>query len=86
MENLGVRAIDDKTLEITLKAPTPYFIEQLTHYTAFPVPKHLVEKYGDDWIKKENIASNGAYVLEALAMSISPARKRFCTAPRSSVG
>ena len=64
MENLGVRAIDDKTLEITLKAPTPYFIEQLTHYTAFPVPKHLVEKYGDDWIKKENIASNGAYVLE----------------------
>jgi oligopeptide transport system substrate-binding protein len=64
MENLGVRAVDDKTLEVTLKAPTPYFIEQLTHYTAFPVPKHLVEKYGDDWIKKENIASNGAYVLE----------------------
>ncbi len=64
MENLGVRAIDPKTLEITLKAPTPYFIEQLTHYTAFPVPKHLVEKYGDDWVKKEHIASNGAYVLE----------------------
>lgn len=64
MENLGVRAVDDKTLEITLKAPTPYFVEQLTHYTAFPVPKHLVEKFGDDWIKKENIASNGAYVLD----------------------
>jgi len=64
MENLGVRAVDDRTLEITLKASTPYFIEQLTHYTAFPVPKHLVEKYGDDWIKKENIASNGAYLLE----------------------
>jgi oligopeptide transport system substrate-binding protein len=64
MENLGVRTVDDKTLEITLKAPTPYFIEQLTHYTAFPVPKHLVEQHGDDWIKKENIASNGAYMLE----------------------
>ncbi len=64
MENLGVRAVDAKTLEVTLKAPTPYFIEQLTHYTAFPVPKHLVEKFGDDWIKKEHIASNGAYVLE----------------------
>ncbi len=64
MENLAVRAVDARTLEITLKAPTPYFIEQLTHYTAFPVPKHLVEKFGDDWIKKENIASNGAYVLE----------------------
>lgn len=64
MENLGVRAVDDKTLEITLKAPTPYFIEQLTHYTAFPVPKALVEQHGDDWIKKENIASNGAYMLD----------------------
>ena len=64
MENLGVRAVDARTLEVTLKAPTPYFIEQLTHYTAFPVPKHLVEKFGDDWVKKENIASNGAYVLE----------------------
>ncbi len=61
---LGARAIDSKTLEITLEAPTPYFIEQLTHYTAFPVPKHLVEAHGDDWIKKENIASNGAYVLD----------------------
>jgi oligopeptide transport system substrate-binding protein len=64
MENLGVRAVDAKTLEITLKAPTPYFIEQLTHYTAFPVPRHLVEKFGDDWVKKEHIASNGAYVLD----------------------
>ena len=61
---LGVRAIDAKTLEVTLKAPTPYFIEQLTHYTAFPVPKHLVEKHGDDWIKKGTIASNGPYVLD----------------------
>jgi len=64
MENLGVRAVNDKTLEITLKAPTPYFVEQLTHYTAFPVPKHLVEEYGNDWVKKEHFASNGAYMLE----------------------
>ncbi|MGH6948814.1 MAG: peptide ABC transporter substrate-binding protein [Kiloniellales bacterium] len=63
-EELGVRAIDDKTLEITLVGPTPYFIEQLTHYTAFPVPKHLVEKLGRDWTKPENIAVNGAYIVE----------------------
>jgi oligopeptide transport system substrate-binding protein len=31
---LGVKAIDDKTLEIPLEGPTPYFIEALTHYTA----------------------------------------------------
>ena len=62
-EEVAVRAIDDKTLEITLEAPAPYFIDQLTHYTAFPVPQHVVEKHGNDWIKKDNIVSNGPYVL-----------------------
>lgn len=61
--SLGVRAVDDKTLEITLEYPAPYFIEQLTHYTAYPVPKHVVEQHGNDWVKKGNIVSNGPYVL-----------------------
>jgi len=63
MENLGVKAIDDKTLEVTLEYPAPYFIEQLTHFTAFPVPKHKVEELGEDWVKPENIVSNGAYTV-----------------------
>jgi oligopeptide transport system substrate-binding protein len=63
-ETLGVRAIDDKTLEITLAGPAPFFLGQLTHYTAYPVPKHVVGKHGKNWIKKENIVSNGAYVLD----------------------
>jgi oligopeptide transport system substrate-binding protein len=58
---LGVKALDDRTLEITLENPTPYFIQALTHYTAYPVPKHVVEAKGDDWIKIENIVVNGAY-------------------------
>jgi oligopeptide transport system substrate-binding protein len=64
MEKLGVRAIDDTTLEITLEDPTSFFLELLTHYTAWAVPKHVVEKHGDDWVKRGNIVSNGAYVLE----------------------
>ncbi len=60
---LGVRAIDSKTLEITLKSPTPYFLQQLTHYTAFPVPKHVVEKHGNDWVKVANHVGNGPYKL-----------------------
>ena len=47
-----------------LESPTPYFLAQLTHYTAWPVPKHIVEKHGTDWVKKQNIASNGAYMLD----------------------
>ena len=63
MDNLGVKAVDDYTLEMTLKAPTPYFIEQLNHYTSFPLPKHVVEKYGSEWVKPGKMVSNGAYKL-----------------------
>ena len=63
IENLGVRAVDSDTLEITLEAPTPFFLELLTHYTAFPVPRHKVEALGDDWVKAGNMVSNGPYVL-----------------------
>jgi len=58
---LGVRAVDDKTLEITLERPTPYFIGALTHYTAYPVPQHVVEDKGADWVKIGNIVTNGPY-------------------------
>lgn len=62
--DFGVKAIDDTTLEITLEAPTPYFLSALTHYTAWPVPKHIVEKVGDAWTNVENIVSNGPYTVK----------------------
>lgn len=62
-EELGVRAIDDKTLEITLEYPAPYLPGLLSHYTTYPVPRHIVEKYGDAWIQPENIVVNGPYKL-----------------------
>ncbi len=58
---LGARAIDDKTLEITLENPAPFFLGALTHYTAFPVPKHVIEQHGDDWVKVDKIVVNGPY-------------------------
>jgi len=62
-ETLGVRAIDDKTLEITLNGPAPYLPGLLTHYTTYPVPQHIVEKFGERWIQPENIEVNGPYKL-----------------------
>jgi oligopeptide transport system substrate-binding protein len=62
-EEIGVRAIDDKTLEITLNAPTPYFLEMLTHQATYPVHKASIEKLGADWIKPGNLVSNGAFTL-----------------------
>jgi oligopeptide transport system substrate-binding protein len=58
---LGVKAINDVTLEITLEHPTAYFLSALTHYTAYPLPKHVIEAKGEDWVKIGNIAVNGPY-------------------------
>ena len=61
IDAVGVRAVDDKTLEVTLSSPAPYFIAQTTHNTAYPVPRHIVEEFGADWARPENIQVNGAF-------------------------
>ena len=63
VDQVGVRAIDDRTLEITVESPTPYLPGTLTHYTSFALPEHVYKKYGDDWVKPGNMVSNGAYKL-----------------------
>ena len=60
---LGVRAIDPETLEIKLEHPVPYLIELARHQTMFAVPKHIVEKFGNNWIKPENVVVDGPYTL-----------------------
>lgn len=62
-ESLGVRATDDRTLVMELEAPAPYLPGLLTHYTSFPLPRHVAEEHGDDWIKPEHIAVSGPYKL-----------------------
>lgn len=61
-DDLGVVALDDKTIQFTLEAPAPYFLDALTHYTAYPVPVHVIEEWGDDWIQPAHIVANGPYV------------------------
>ena len=62
-EALGIRAVDPKTIEIVLENPAPYLPQLLKHYTAFPIPRHVVEKVGANWTKPNNIVVNGAYKL-----------------------
>ena len=62
-EDLGVKAIDDRTLEIALEQPTPYFIELLTHQTGVPVHPASVQKHGAEFVKPDNWVGNGAYRL-----------------------
>jgi len=62
-EDMGVKAVDATTLEVTLKAATPYFLEMLTHQATYPVSKASIEKDGADWIKPGKLVSNGAFTL-----------------------
>ena len=63
IETLGVRALDDYKLEIELEYPTPYLLELLTHYTTYPIPSHILEIHGKEWIKPKNVETNGPYKL-----------------------
>ncbi|MEM9341808.1 MAG: peptide ABC transporter substrate-binding protein [Pseudomonadota bacterium] len=61
--SMGVEAVDDTTLQITLEQPTPFFIELLTHQTGLPVHPPSVEEHGADFVQPGNLVSNGAYTL-----------------------
>ena len=62
-EELGVKAIDDMTFEVTLNAATPYLLEMITHQATYAVSQANVAKFGTDFIKPGNLVSNGAYTL-----------------------
>lgn len=68
-EELGVRAIDDHTLEVTLGQPLPYFPQMTVHYTFMPTHQPTVEAHGANWTNPRNIVSNGAYTLEEMAVN-----------------
>jgi len=59
---VGVGAPDDTTLVVELEGPTSYF-PQLLH-SAYPIPGHVVERYGENWTAVEKIVTNGPFRLE----------------------
>jgi len=61
---VGVKALDDRTLQVTLENPTPFFLDLCATPPLAPVPTATIEKFGDDWIKPSRIVNNGAYLLE----------------------
>ncbi len=76
IEELGVEAVDDRTLRVNLSEPLPYFATMTTHSTTFPAPKHVIEEHGAEWTKPGNIVSNGAYVLTEHVPSERSVRER----------
>jgi len=61
---VGVKALDDRTLQVVLGQPTPYFLDLCAFPTLYPVRTDLITKYGDDWVKPGKLVGNGSYLLE----------------------
>ena len=62
---VGVKAKDDWTLEVTLEGPRGYFPVLAAYLAALPGHKPSIEKHGDKWTEAANIVSNGPFILEA---------------------
>ena len=63
-DKVGVKALDDYTLEVTLESPTPFFLNLTSFPTLLPVNKNCLERYGDHWTRPESIVTNGPFLLE----------------------
>ena len=67
---VGVKALNDSTLQVTLNERTPYFLQLMDHYSTFAVHRATIEKHGKAtdrftaWTRVENMVSNGAFRLK----------------------
>jgi oligopeptide transport system substrate-binding protein len=64
-DQVGVHSLDDHTLMVELEEPVGYFLYLLNHLATFPLPRHIVERYGNRWTEIQHLVSNGPYLLEA---------------------
>ncbi len=63
IETLGVKALDDTTVQFTLEAPAAYFPSIAGLWTVRALPSWTIEQYGDAWTDPKNIVTNGPYKL-----------------------
>jgi ABC-type oligopeptide transport system substrate-binding subunit len=60
---VGVKALDDRILQVTLTSAQPWFVQQAAHHSFLAVHEATVEKYGTKWTEPENIVTNGPFKL-----------------------
>jgi ABC-type oligopeptide transport system substrate-binding subunit/DNA-binding SARP family transcriptional activator len=62
-DQVGVQALDERTLIVELEGPTSYFPQLLTQGMFFPVPRHVVLAHSDRWTDSTHIVTNGPFKL-----------------------
>jgi len=63
---VGIKAIDDTTLQVTLLAPKPTFTTIMSLWAAFPARQDVIEQFKDKWTDPGNIVTNGPFILTGL--------------------
>lgn len=63
-EDVGVEAVDARTVRIRLMRPIPFLAGLVAHQFFRPVPREAIERYGDAWTRPGNIVTSGPFVLE----------------------
>ncbi|MBD2784034.1 oligopeptide ABC transporter substrate-binding protein OppA [Xenorhabdus sp. DI] len=62
-EELGIKALDDFTVEVKLDKPIGYFLQMLVHPAMFPISEKAVKKHGDKWTRPEVFVGSGPFKL-----------------------
>ncbi|MFC7393063.1 peptide ABC transporter substrate-binding protein [Scopulibacillus cellulosilyticus] len=64
VDKLGVRAVDKKTLQVTLERPTPYFLSLMSFPSFYPLDKKIVQKFGNKYATEPNkMVFNGPFIM-----------------------
>ncbi len=67
LSELGVKALDDQTLEVSLEKPIPYFLKTITLANFAPLNQEFVEEKGEKFASsKDDVLYNGAYIIDSL--------------------
>lgn len=62
--DIGVEAIDDYAVKISLTQSVPFFVKMLPYNFFRVVPERIVEQFGEKWTNAENIVTSGAFKLK----------------------
>ncbi|GIW11588.1 MAG: hypothetical protein KatS3mg061_2645 [Dehalococcoidia bacterium] len=64
VDQIAVRARDERTVEIETREPAAYFLAIMSTWTAYPVRQDVIEKYGSKWTEAANIVTSGPFKLQ----------------------
>ena len=63
-QDVAIRAVDERTFEVTLVGPAAYALDMMAHYAFNPLPMHVIQRLGNAWTRPGNFVGNGPFVLQ----------------------